>query len=130
MKKFYCFTVKLLCSIASFAMYTVATYGQIDDTKTAIGSFDIVSSEEYEEGRLDIIGDGKVFGVVEQMPEFPGGQTALMEYLSKNVKYPVVAQENGVQGRVVVSFIVERDGSINEVEGQWIPISTARPCAW
>ncbi len=49
------------------------------------------------------------------MPSFPGGQAALMEYLSKNVKYPVVAQENGVQGRVVVSFIVERDGSITDV---------------
>ncbi len=58
----------------------------------------------------------KVFDVVEEMPSFPGGQGALMSYLSSNVKYPVVAQENGVQGRVIVSFVVERDGSISDVK--------------
>ena len=57
----------------------------------------------------------KVFDVVEVMPSFPGGQGALMSYLSSHVKYPVVAQENGVQGRVTVSFVVERDGSITDV---------------
>ena len=50
------------------------------------------------------------------MPSFPGGPSALNQYLSSNVKYPVVAQENGVQGRVVVSFVVERDGSITDVK--------------
>ena len=58
----------------------------------------------------------KVFDVVEEMPSFPGGNGALMSYLSSNVKYPVVAQENGVQGRVIVSFVVERDGSISDVK--------------
>jgi protein TonB len=57
----------------------------------------------------------KVFDVVEVMPSFPGGQGALMSYLSSHTKYPVVAQENGVQGRVTVSFVVERDGSITDV---------------
>ncbi|BCS85705.1 MULTISPECIES: energy transducer TonB [Prevotella] len=57
----------------------------------------------------------KVFDVVEVMPSFPGGQGALLSYLSSHVKYPVVAQENGVQGRVTVSFVVERDGSITDV---------------
>lgn len=57
----------------------------------------------------------KVFDVVEEMPSFPGGQGALMSYLASNIKYPVVAQENGVQGRVIVSFVVERDGSISDV---------------
>ena len=57
----------------------------------------------------------KVFDVVEEMPSFPGGQGALMSYLASNIKYPVVAQENGVQGRVSVSFVVERDGSISDV---------------
>ena len=60
--------------------------------------------------------ENKVFEVVEQMPSFPGGPSALMKYLSENIKYPVVAQENGVQGRVVVSFVVERDGSITDVK--------------
>ena len=58
----------------------------------------------------------KIFDVVEQMPSFPGGTGALMQYLSSNIHYPVVAQENGVQGRVVVSFVVERDGSITDVK--------------
>ena len=57
----------------------------------------------------------KVFDVVEEMPSFPGGNAALMSYLNSNTKYPVVAQENGVQGRVIISFVVERDGSISDV---------------
>lgn len=57
----------------------------------------------------------KVFDVVEEMPHFPGGPAALQAFLSSNTKYPVVAQENGVQGRVTVSFVVERDGSITDV---------------
>jgi protein TonB len=57
----------------------------------------------------------KVFDVVEEMPHFPGGAAALKAFLSSNTKYPVVAQENGVQGRVIVSFVVERDGSITDV---------------
>ena len=58
----------------------------------------------------------KVFDVVEEMHSFPGGQGALMQYLASNIKYPVVAQENGVQGRVIVSFVVERDGSMSDVK--------------
>ena len=54
-----------------------------------------------------------IFEVVEQMPEFPnGGMAGLMQYLSKNIKYPTIAQENGTQGRVTVQFVVNRDGSI------------------
>ena len=50
--------------------------------------------------------------MVEQIPQFPGGQAALMEYLTKNVKYPEEAHKKGVQGRVIASFVVEEDGSI------------------
>lgn len=57
-----------------------------------------------------------VFDVVEQMPSFPGGMGSLMRYLSRNVKYPVEAEENGIQGSVITTFIVEKDGSISEVE--------------
>ena len=57
-----------------------------------------------------------VFVVVEKMPEVPGGQQALFKYLSENVKYPVIAQENGIQGRVICQFVVNRDGSIVDVE--------------
>jgi protein TonB len=58
----------------------------------------------------------KVFDVVEEMPSYPGGPAALMSYLNSNIRYPVVAQENGVQGRVVISFVVETDGSITQVK--------------
>ena len=56
-----------------------------------------------------------VFVVVETMPEFPGGQGELMKYLASNVKYPVIAQENGIQGRVICQFVVNKDGSIVDV---------------
>lgn len=53
-----------------------------------------------------------IFEVVENMPEFNGGQAALMQYLAKNIKYPTIAQENGTSGRVIVQFVVNKDGSI------------------
>ena len=56
-----------------------------------------------------------IFQVVESMPEFPGGQPALFKYLAENVKYPVIAQENGIQGRVICQFVVNKDGSIVDV---------------
>lgn len=105
------------------------TQDQLMDTKTAIGALDVkgnsdqgeimkvtqrVADEPVKEDKPEV--ENKVFDVVEQMPSFPGGPSALMQYLSNNVKYPVVAQENGVQGRVVVSFVVERDGSITDVK--------------
>lgn len=56
--------------------------------------------------------EDEIFQVVEQMPEFPGGMEALMQYLSKNIKYPSSALENGIQGRVLIEFVVNKDGSI------------------
>ena len=58
----------------------------------------------------------KVFEKVEDMPEFPGGEQAMMDFVSKNVVYPKEAQEKGISGRVMVNFIVEKDGSVNEVK--------------
>ena len=58
--------------------------------------------------------EGEIFEVVEQQPAFPGGMDKLMQWLSKNLKYPASAQENGTQGRVVVQFVVNKDGSIVE----------------
>ena len=58
----------------------------------------------------------KVFDVVEQMPEYPGGIQALFEYLSQNVKYPSDVENQKVEGRVIATFIVETDGTINNVE--------------
>lgn len=56
------------------------------------------------------------FVVVEKMPSFPGGETALFKYLGDNIKYPVIAQESGIQGRVICQFVVNRDGSIVDIE--------------
>ncbi len=69
-----------------------------------------VKVEEEEESSQQI------FMVVEEMPEFPGGQAALMSFIAKSIKYPVVAQENGIQGRVTCSFVVNKDGSIVDAE--------------
>ena len=102
------------------------TQEELMSTKTAIGALDVKGNDDAN-GEVLKIKEAvaqpepkpeveKVFDVVEQMPSFPGGPSALMEWLSNNVKYPVVAQENGVQGRVVVSFVVERDGSITDVK--------------
>ena len=107
------------------------TQDQIMQTNTAIGALDVKGNSDQgeilkvtqrvetepvkaEAPKPEV--ENKVFDVVEQMPSFPGGQGALMQYLANNIKYPVVAQENGVQGRVVVSFVVERDGSITDVQ--------------
>ena len=57
----------------------------------------------------------KVFDVVEQMPEYPGGQAALFEYLSKNIKYPADAEKKKVEGKVFVTFVVDSDGMITDV---------------
>lgn len=56
--------------------------------------------------------EAEIFMVVEEMPEFPGGMAECLKFLGKNIKYPTIAQENGVQGRVIVQFVVNQDGSI------------------
>lgn len=103
------------------------TQDELMNTKTAIGAIDVKGNDDkggevlklkeavaQPEPKPEV--ENKVFDVVEQMPSFPGGPSALMKYLSENVRYPVVAQENGVQGRVVVSFVVEKDGHITDVK--------------
>lgn len=64
----------------------------------------------------DGVGEGDIFQFVEQMPEFPGGQNELFNYLSNNIKYPPLAQQNGITGKVFVTFVVEPDGSISGVK--------------
>ena len=59
---------------------------------------------------------GRIFTVVQQMPEFPGGHTSLLKYLTTRIKYPIIAQENGIQGRVSCSFVVDTDGSLRNIK--------------
>ncbi len=58
----------------------------------------------------------EVFMVVENMPEYPGGNEAMFAFFAKNMKYPADAQKNKVQGRVIVTFIVDKDGAITDVQ--------------
>ena len=58
----------------------------------------------------------EIFQIVEEMPAFPGGEKALLEYVFKNIKYPQIARETGIQGRVFVGFVVEPDGSVSNVK--------------
>jgi protein TonB len=60
----------------------------------------------------------KPFVSVEQMPTFPGGQGELMKFISNNLKYPAIAQENNIQGRVIIRFVVKKDGSIGDIQVQ------------
>lgn len=80
-----------------------------DNKEEVVIAAPIEAPEEEEEEEV-------VFVVVESMPEFPGGQQALFKYLGDNVKYPVIAQENGIQGRVICQFVVNKDGSIVDIE--------------
>lgn len=69
-----------------------------------------------QRGREEVVEDNTVFEFLEEMPEFPGGQAAMMKWLGEHVNYPTIASENNIQGRVMVSFIVERDGSVSDVK--------------
>ena len=62
------------------------------------------------------VDENQIFVAVEKMPNFPGGQAALMKYLQKNLKYPRLAQENGIQGRVYVNFVVGKKGEITKIK--------------
>jgi len=81
-----------------------------------------IDSEADEDTEIEIIEyaeevyEDEIFTVVEQMPEFPGGTKAMYEYLGKNINYPQVAKEAGIQGKVYVSFVVGKDGSITDVK--------------
>lgn len=81
-----------------------------EDDKDVV--IDIAPPVEVEEEAED---EEIVFVKVEKDPEFPGGVQALFKYLSENIKYPVIAQENGIQGQVVCQFTVNKDGSIVDI---------------
>ena len=102
------------------------TQEELMSSRVAIGGFDVIGNSETGEvlrAKEVLITepvkpkeeDTKIFSVVEQMPSFPGGAAALMQYLSKNIKYPPFAEENGIQGRVICTFVVERDGSVTDI---------------
>ena len=73
-------------------------------------------SDEDEEIEIEEEDDDEFFMVVENMPEFPGGDLGLMKYIQKNVKYPAIAKEYNITGKVYVSFIVDKSGSVTNVK--------------
>ena len=103
------------------------TQDELKETKTAIGAFDVKGNDDAGGTVLKAVEDiaapeppkqeeeqNKIFEVVEQQPSFPGG--SVNGWLAEHIKYPVVAAENGIQGRVVVQFVGEKDGSVSQVK--------------
>ena len=80
-----------------------------DDKEEVVIAAPVEAPVEEEEEEV-------IFVIVEQNAEFPGGQKALMKYLAENIKYPVIAQESGLQGRVICQFVVNKDGSIEDIQ--------------
>jgi len=78
------------------------------DDNTLINVAPVISAKEEEEEE-----EAQVFFIVEDMPEFPVGEMALRTYIANQIKYPVIAQENGIQGKVYVTFVVGKDGSVS-----------------
>ena len=79
------------------------------EAQTAVYTPPAVVEEEEESAQ-------QIFTVVEEMPKFPGGDAELLKFIAKSIKYPVIAQENGIQGRVICAFVVNRDGSVVDAE--------------
>lgn len=79
---------------------------------------EVIEEYVYEAPEIEeeVIEEAEVFTVVEEMPSFPGGPAKMTEYIAKNIKYPMMARESGVEGRVFVNFVVEPNGSISKVK--------------
>ena len=96
----------------------------VDDNVDILDDMSLFDSEADKETFIDVAPviqtvkeekeeeEAQVFFIVEEMPEFPGGEAALRRFIANSIKYPQIAQENGIQGRVYVQFVVDRDGSI------------------
>lgn len=105
----------------------IKTQDELQETTTAFGQSDFDQGtddrnvvREYKDEIVveekKPVEDNQVFTAVEQMPQFPGGEKALMEYIHKNLRYPPVAMENNIQGRVIIQFVVTKTGKIGEVK--------------
>jgi len=102
----------------------VKTQQELTESKAAISVADVKGSET---GKVDIADlqehkvvveekKPEIFNHVEVMPTFPGGEGALMKWLSEHINYPTIAQEQGIQGRVSLRFVVKPDGSVDDVQ--------------
>ena len=96
---------------------------QLTNTKVAISIADVKGNDEKGKDIADIKQavtqaeePDHVYQVIEQMPQYPGGESELMSYIAKNLKYPVIAQENGIQGKVILRFVVSKSGVVDKIE--------------
>lgn len=98
---------------------------ELTQTKVAISIADVRGNDEANGKDIaDLkqvitqapVEEEKIFDMVEQMPQFPGGDAELLKYIADHLKYPVIAAENGVQGRVICQFIVGKDGKVRDVK--------------
>lgn len=107
----------------------IKSQDELKETDTAVGTTDFDKGTDdlnvvrehkeeviVEEKKPEPVDDNKVFDVVEQKPQFPGGEAALLKYLAEHIRYPAMAAENNIQGRVTVQFVVTKTGSIGEVK--------------
>ena len=107
----------------------IKSQDELKETDTAVGTTDFDKGTDdlnvvrehkeeiiVEEKKPEPVDDNKVFDVVEQKPQFPGGEAALLKYVAEHIRYPAMAQENNIQGRVVVQFVVTKTGSVGEVK--------------
>jgi len=94
----------------------------LTNTKVAISIADVKGNDEKGKDIADVkqavtqIEEDHVYQVIEQMPQYPGGESELMSYIAKNLKYPVIAQENGIQGKVILRFVVSKSGVVDKIE--------------
>ena len=108
----------------------IKSQDEIKETDTAVGATNFDQGTDdlsktvrehkneviVEEKKPEPVDDNKVFTAVEQPPTFPGGEAALLKYIADHIRYPAIAQENNVQGRVVVQFVVTKTGKVGEVK--------------
>ena len=107
----------------------IKSQDELKDTDTAVGTTDFDKGTDdlnvvrehkneviVEEKKPEPVDDNKVFDVVEQKPQFPGGEAALLKYVAEHIRDPAMAQENNIQGRVVVQFVVTKTGAVGEVK--------------
>jgi len=96
----------------------------LTNTKVAISIADVKGNDEKGKDIADVKQavtqikeeEDHVYQVIEQMPQYPGGESELMSYIAKNLKYPVIAQENGIQGKVILRFVVSKSGVVDKIE--------------
>ena len=106
----------------------IKSQDELKDTDTAVGTTDFDKGTDdlnvvrehkdeviVEEKRPEPVEDNRVFDVVEQKPQFPGGDAALLKFIQEHLHYPPMAQENNIQGRVVVQFVVTKTGAVGDV---------------